>query len=206
MLQIVRSSRVGPILEELLGMTTDRLNFTLAMDRSMDSLFAAALRLTGRRSDAEDLVQDTLLLAYQNWDSFASGTNAKAWMHRILFNTFVSGYRKKKREVRALDLGRDPTKVEHFVSDELLRAQQLDGGVARKTFAPAVQNALDSLLPEFRDVLILSDVAELSYREVADVLACPIGTVMSRLHRGRRALARKLTTIQTVPVQKREAA
>lgn len=188
-------------------MSTDRVTFSNAMDRAMDSLFAAAFRLTGRRSDAEDLVQDTLLLAYQNWDSFAEGTNAKAWMHRILFNTFVSNYRKKKREGRALDLERDPLKVEHFVSDDLLRAQRLDGGVERQTFAPTVQQALDSLLPEFRDVLILSDVAELSYREVADVLSCPIGTVMSRLHRGRRALARKLSVNRSSqPALKREAA
>jgi RNA polymerase sigma-70 factor (ECF subfamily) len=174
-------------------MTTTRLTFTQAMDRALDSLLAAALRLTGRRAAAEDLVQDTLLLAYQNWDSFSEGTNSKAWLHRILFNTFVSGYRKQRRELRALDLALDPTKVEQFVSHDLLRAHALDGGVARQGFTPTVQTALDALIPEFRDVLILSDVAELSYREVAEVLHCPIGTVMSRLHRARRALARKLT-------------
>lgn len=173
-------------------MTDRRAAFSRTIEPALDGLYAAALRLTGSASDASDLVQDALLLAYQGWDRFEPGTNVRAWLHRIQYNTFVSAYRRKKRERRALDVERDPTHAEHFISEFDARGAREDGGVVLQGLTPTVQAALDELAPEFRSVVVLVDIGELSYREVADAVGCPIGTVMSRLHRARRALAKKL--------------
>lgn len=173
-------------------MTNRRIEFSRAIEPALDGLYATALRLTGSASDASDLVQDALLLAYQGWDRFESGTNVRAWLHRIQFNAFVSGYRRKKRERRALDVDADPSKTELFVSEYDTRVSEADGGVVVQGLGRTVQGALDELSPEFRTVVVLADIAELSYREIADTLGCPIGTVMSRLHRARRMLAKKL--------------
>lgn len=173
-------------------MSNRRIEFSQAIEPALDGLYATAVRLTGSASDAHDLVQDALLLAYQGWDRFESGTNVRAWLHRIQFNAFVSNYRRKKRERRALDVESDPSKTELFVSEFDARMAESDGGVVVQGLGRTVQSALDELSPEFRSVVILADIAELSYREIADALGCPIGTVMSRLHRARRMLAKKL--------------
>jgi RNA polymerase sigma-70 factor (ECF subfamily) len=173
-------------------MTNRRIEFSRAIEPALDGLYATALRLTGSASDASDLVQDALLLAYQGWDRFESGTNVRAWLNRIQFNAFVSGYRRKQRERRALDVDADRSKAELFVSEYDARVTEQDGGVVVQGLGRTVQSALDELSPDFRMVVVLADIAELSYREIADALGCPIGTVMSRLHRARRMLAKKL--------------
>lgn len=167
-------------------------DFMKSVSPVIDSLFGTAVRLAGSRTDAEDLVQEALLHAYQAWDRFIPGTNAKAWLHRILMNTYISSYRRRVRERRALDVERDPSKRELLITSAQAALEGPDGGTIVRGLGRTVQTALDELPEEFRSVVILADLAELSYRDIADALECPIGTVMSRLHRGRRALARRL--------------
>lgn len=144
-------------------------------------LLGTAVRLTGSRAEAEDLVQDSVLRAWQYRAQFESGSNARAWMHRIMMNTFINGYRRKRRERDILALAG----VE--IDDELPANDHVALG-------DEVETALAALPDEFRSVVVRIDLNEQSYREVADALGCPIGTVMSRLHRARRVLKNKLRT------------
>ncbi len=141
-------------------------------------LSRTALRLTRGTALADDLVQETLTRAWQARRSFRPGTNARAWTHRILFNTYVNHYRKKKRERALLEelrgIGRQTSRPPH------------DG------FGDEVTAALGALQPEFREAVELVDLGDLSYQDAADRLECPVGTVMSRLHRGRKRLRRAL--------------
>ena len=165
--------------------TQPRAEFDRTVLTHLDELFGTAVRLTGSRADAEDLVQEAVMRAWAFWDRFQSGTNARAWMHRILMNTFINGYRRKKREREMLAEVRLAEQRKPWWRHDSLGAQR-DG------MSDEVEAALASLPDEFRAVVLLVDYDELSYKEVADVLACPIGTVMSRLHRGRRILKRRL--------------
>ena len=173
-------------------MIPQRHDFMKSIDPILDGLLGAAVRLTGSRSDAEDLLQETLLHAYQGWGRFETGTNVRAWMHRILMNTYISSYRRRVRERRALDVDADPSKRDLLISDAQSVVERDDGGLVPRGLGRVVQAALDELPDEFRVVVVMADIGELSYREIADALGCPIGTVMSRLHRGRRALAKRL--------------
>ena len=157
-----------------------------------DALFGTALRLTRNRQDAEDLLQDTYLRAYAHYDGFKEGTNLKAWLFRILKNGFINGYRQKKAGPREVDLERGESSFETALDEatprpgtpeEELVARTLDGDVAR---------SLASLPEDFRLVVELVDLQDFSYREVADILEIPLGTVMSRLYRGRRLLEEAL--------------
>lgn len=169
-----------------------RERFTQQMLPLLDSLFAAAVRLSGSRSDAEDLVQETLLLAYQSFARFEPGTNPKAWLHRIQVNAFIDGYRRARRARRLLEATCDPGARALMLSSAQEAMEGADGGVSRLGLGPTVQSALDALPDEFRTAVVLADIAELSYNQIAEAMGCPVGTVMSRLHRGRRALARQL--------------
>jgi RNA polymerase sigma-70 factor (ECF subfamily) len=171
---------------------TRRESFTRQTLPLLDGLFAAAVRLSGSRTEAEDLVQETLLLAYQSFARFEPGTNLKAWLHRIQVNAFISGYRRARRERRLQEATRDPGARALILSSAQEALEGADGGVSRLGLGPTVQSALDALPEEFRTAVVLADIAELSYREIAETMGCPVGTVMSRLHRGRRALAREL--------------
>jgi len=171
---------------------TRRESFTRQTLPLLDGLFAAAVRLSGSRTEAEDLVQETLLLAYQSFARFEPGTNLKAWLHRIQVNAFISGYRRARRERRLQEATRDPGARALILSSAQEAMEGTDGGVSRLGLGPTVQSALDALPEEFRTAVVLADIAELSYREIAETMGCPVGTVMSRLHRGRRALARQL--------------
>lgn len=171
---------------------TRRESFTRQTLPLLDGLFAAAVRLSGSRTEAEDLVQETLLLAYQSFARFEPGTNLKAWLHRIQVNAFISGYRRARRERRLQEATRDPGARALILSSAQEALEGADGGVSRLGLGPTVQSALDALPEEFRTAVVLADIAELSYREIAETMGCPVGTVMSRLHRGRRALARQL--------------
>ncbi|MFW5876901.1 MAG: sigma-70 family RNA polymerase sigma factor [Myxococcota bacterium] len=170
-----------------------RQRYTVVVDEAFEGaifphlgeLYGTAVRLTRSRAEADDLLQESMLRAWSFWDRFQKGTNARAWMHRILMNTFINGYRRRKRERELLaevdrDLGERP--FEAHASWEA-RAE----GIGDEVHA-----ALAELPAEFRQVVILVDFDDLSYKEVADALGCPIGTVMSRLHRGRRTLKRQL--------------
>ena len=156
-----------------------------------DALYGSALRLTRNRQDAEDLLQETFLKAYAHYDGFTEGTNLKAWLFRILKNAFINGYRRVKAGPKEVDLGAGGDEAldaarsngtgnaKDTTPEEGLLAATLDGGVAE---------ALAALPEDFRMVVELVDLQDFSYREVADILEVPLGTVMSRLYRGRRLL------------------
>ncbi|MBA8956828.1 sigma-70 family RNA polymerase sigma factor [Actinomadura namibiensis] len=155
----------------------------------LNQLYAAALRMTRNRADAEDLVQDTYTKAFTSFHQFKQGTNLRAWLYRILTNNFINGYRKQQRQ--PLRSGTD--QVEDW---QLTRAEaHLPGGLKsaesqalERLPDPEVKQALNDLPEEFRLAVYLSDVEGFSYKEIARILNVPIGTVMSRLHRGRRRL------------------
>jgi len=156
-----------------------------------DALYGSALRLTRNRQDAEDLLQETFLKAYAHYDGFTEGTNLKAWLFRILKNAFINGYRRVKAGPKEVDLGAGGDEAfdaarskvleggKHATPEEGLLGATLDRGVAE---------ALAALPEDFRLVVELVDLQDFSYREVADILEVPLGTVMSRLYRGRRLL------------------
>jgi len=157
----------------------------------LSSLYNLALRLTGNQAEAEDLVQETYLRAYRFFDTFTPGTQIKAWLFRILRNTFINRYRAKKVRPEEVELTRLEGGYETAVDQSFLREHQprspeeiLFHGVLDEE----VVKALDALPEEYRTVVHLALVEELSYKEIAAVLSIPIGTVMSRLHRGRRIL------------------
>lgn len=172
---------------------TRREEFTKATGPFVDGLFAAAVRMAGSRAEAEDLVQETLLHAYQSWDRFESGTNLRAWLHRILVNGYITAYRRRKRERRALDIDSDPGRRTMLLTSSQEALEAPDGGVHSRGLGRVLTEALDELQPEFKAVVVMADLCDLSYREIADAMGCPMGTVMSRLHRARRALAQRVT-------------
>jgi len=173
----------------------DKARFAEEAMPYMGSLYSAAMRMTRNAADAEDLVQETYLKAYRAFGSFQEGTNLKSWLYKILTNTFINSYRSRRRRPVETDLD--------DVEDLYLyrRIGGLQGATAGRSaedlvldqFSEAdVKNAVESLPEPFRLVVVLSDVEGFSYKEIAEILEIPIGTVMSRLHRGRRALQKAL--------------
>jgi len=159
----------------------------------LDSLYGAALRLTRSPSDAEDLVQDTLLRAYRFWDRFEAGTNLKAWLLRIQTNTFINRYRRSVRERKVFDGAMAAPVGEGVMSRSAMRGlEQPVEAAQRGILAEEIQKAIDELPEDHRIMILLADVEELSYKEIADAVGCPVGTVMSRLHRARKGLQKKL--------------
>ncbi len=159
----------------------------------LDALYGTALRLTRNPKDAEDLTQETLLKAYRFFHRFERGTNCKAWLFKILHNTFCNRYRKGQRD-RALneEVSHDEG-LDVLVSAEAQSASRDPEGVlVARLLSDEVQRALDSVPETFREAVILSDLQEFSYKEIADIMECPVGTVMSRLFRGRRLLQKAL--------------
>ena len=159
----------------------------------VDSLYNTAYRLTGNSQDAEDLVQETFFKAYKYYDKFQEGTNLKAWLFKILKNTFINNYRKKKLEPRSVEFGEIEDSFEKILQPDPAQPQfdpeqQLFSGVMDE----GVKKALDSLPHDYKMVVILADLEDFSYKEIAEILDCPVGTVMSRLYRGRKLLERSL--------------
>jgi RNA polymerase sigma-70 factor, ECF subfamily len=158
----------------------------------MGQLYPAALRMTQNPSDAEDLVQETFAKAYAAFHQFQQGTNLRAWLHRILANTFINSYRKRRREP-AQDLGLDFQDDWQVGSDRLTRPARSAEAEALERLADSdILQALRGLPEDFRVAIYLADVEGYPYKEVAEMMGTPIGTVMSRLHRGRAKLRRKL--------------
>jgi RNA polymerase sigma-70 factor, ECF subfamily len=159
----------------------------------LTALLGVASRLTRNNADAQDLVQDTLLKAMRARDQFESGTNMRAWLLRILTNTFINRYRRGGLERSVLDGPDADPLADGWISASTMEAMRdPESQALRPMLEQEINRALDELPEEFRVVVVLSDVEELSYKEIADIVGCPIGTVMSRLHRGRRLLKRRL--------------
>ncbi|HTP79682.1 MAG TPA: sigma-70 family RNA polymerase sigma factor [Bacteroidota bacterium] len=157
----------------------------------MDILYNFALRTTGNENDARDLLQETYLKAYRFWDKYEKGTNIRAWLFRIMKNSYINRYRKESREPDTVDYD----DVENFYDS--IRSQAADtNDLQQRMFGgllgDEVTRALQELPDDFRTVVILCDIEGLSYEEIAEFLDCPIGTVRSRLHRGRKMLQAKL--------------
>jgi RNA polymerase sigma-70 factor (ECF subfamily) len=155
----------------------------------LDQLYAAALRMTRNPADAEDVVQETYAKAYGSFHQFTPGTNLKAWLYRILTNTYINSYRKKQREPQISD-------GENIEDWQLSRAESHTSSGLKSAEVVALENlpdsdvkeALQQLAPDFRLAVYLADVEGFSYKEIAEIMGTPIGTVMSRLNRGRNAL------------------
>jgi len=160
----------------------------------LDALYGAAYRLTRNPRDAEDLVQDALLRAYKFWDSFQQDSNCKAWLLRIVTNTFINEYQRRKRSREVLDAATaeqdatDGVLVQSSASDK----QAPDQVLLSASVSDDVQKALEQLPDDFRTAVVLCDMQGLSYKEIAEIMECPVGTVMSRLFRGRKLLAAAL--------------
>jgi len=162
----------------------------------MSSLYSAALRMTRNPADAEDLVQETYLRAYRGFEGFRDGTNLKAWLYRILTNTFINQYRAAKRRPERADLD-DVEDLYLYRRLGGLAASELasrgpETEVLERMPDDAVKEALEALPEQFRIAVLLADVEGFSYKEIADIVDVPIGTVMSRLHRGRKLLQKRL--------------
>lgn len=158
----------------------------------LDPLYRTALRLSRHPQDAEDLVQETYLNAFRALDRFEEGTNLRAWLFRILNNAFISQYRRRKRRPSSsLDDVSDFYLYDHLASGTATRENPEEEALNR-IGDEAVLRALEALPVEFRQVELLADVEGFSYREIADILGIPIGTVMSRLYRARRRLQKSL--------------
>lgn len=157
----------------------------------MDILYNYALRTTGNEDDARDLLQETYLKAYRFWDKYEKGTNIRAWLFRIMKNSYINRYRKEAKEPDKVDYG----DVENFYNT--IRAEYTDtNDLQEKLFGnllgDEVAKALESLPEDFRTVVILCDIEGMTYEEIAEFIERPIGTVRSRLHRGRKLLQARL--------------
>jgi RNA polymerase sigma-70 factor (ECF subfamily) len=168
-----------------------QLEFEAEAAPQTDILYNFALRTTGNPDDARDLLQETFLKAYRFWDKYEKGTNIRAWLFRIMKNSYINRYRKETREPGMVDYG----DVENFYDS--IRAESTDtNDLQEKIFGnilgDEVTEALQALPEDFRTVVILADIEGLSYEEIAEFLNCPIGTIRSRLHRGRKILQTQL--------------
>jgi RNA polymerase sigma-70 factor (ECF subfamily) len=173
----------------------DQATFTEQVEPFMDALYGAALRMTRNPADAEDLLQETFLRAYRGFPNFNQGTNLRAWLYRILTNTYINSYRARQRR---------PEQTELDEVEDLFLYKRL-GGLEAATLGRSAEDelmdlfseaevkaAIEALPDNFRMVVLLADVEGFAYKEIAEVLDIPIGTVMSRLHRGRKALQKSL--------------
>jgi RNA polymerase sigma-70 factor (ECF subfamily) len=157
----------------------------------MDVLYNFALRTAGNEDDARDLLQETYLKAYRFWDKYEKGTNIRAWLFRIMKNSYINRYRKETKEPDKVDYD----DIENFYNS--IRAQSTDPNDLQQQLygnllGDEVTKALQSLPDDFRTVVILCDIEGLTYEEIAEFIECPIGTVRSRLHRGRKLLQETL--------------
>jgi RNA polymerase sigma-70 factor (ECF subfamily) len=163
----------------------------------LDGLYAAALRLTKNPRDAEDLVQDAVLRAFRFFDKFERGTNIKAWLYKILTNAFINRYRRTTKERNIVEDERDSVQDRLVSRDAADVAENPERAFFERLLSDDVLRAIDSIPIDFRLTVILADLQDFSYKEIADILDVPVGTVMSRLFRGRRLLQKQLAEYAT---------
>lgn len=154
----------------------------------LDTLYNVALRLTGNSSDAEDLVQETVTKAYRAWDKYETGTNCRAWLVTIMRNTFINQFRRRSKQPSSVQFDA----VEDISVFEEVQDRDPEGSFFLSIVDAEVKRAIQELPEEFRMPVVLSDVEGLSYAEIAEILELPVGTVKSRLFRGRRRLQQRL--------------
>ncbi len=172
-----------------------RARFEALATEHLDSLYRSALRLTKNRTAAEDLVQEAMLKAWRSFHTFQEGSNARAWLHRILMNAHFDAHRKHTREPEiadAEDVGEFYLYDKARESSDLAEAGNPEFQVLERIMDAEVRDSLDSLPPQFRAAVILTDLEGFSYKESAEILGIPVGTVMSRLSRGRHLLQHRL--------------
>jgi RNA polymerase sigma-70 factor (ECF subfamily) len=155
--------------------------------RYMDSIYKSALYRTRNEEDARDLVQDTYLRAYRFFDKFDEGTDCRAWLYSIMTNIFINSFRRKKKRPTGIRISEMQKQGEDLPGED-----NPEDEVFGDLFGDDVTNALESIHEQYRAVVFLADVEEFTYKEIADTVGCPIGTVMSRLHRARELLRRRL--------------
>jgi len=158
----------------------------------LDAMYNFALRLTSDPSDAEDLVQDTIVKAFRFFSSYEKGTNAKAWLFRILKNSYINNYRKQSKQPNQVDYDEVSTFYE-TIRAERTDTSDLEDKMFRELIDDDISQALEELPEDFRTVVLLCDVEGFTYEEIANMLDVPIGTIRSRLHRGRNLLKAELT-------------
>ena len=157
----------------------------------MDALYHYALRMTGSNDDAKDLLQETYLKAFRFWNKYEKGTNVRAWLYRIMKNTFINMYRKEAEEPAMVDFD-EIKEFYHGMLDDSADGSDHQDEIFDKMFDDDVSKALESLPEEFRTAVLLCDIEGMSYEEIAGFVSVPVGTVRSRLHRGRKLLYVKL--------------
>ena len=194
MLNVVCRKRVWGIVPVM----ADRSDFAQQAMQYAPQLYSAGVRMTRNGADAEDLVQETYLRAYRSYATFTDGTNLRAWLFRILTNTFINSYRAKQRRVQETELN----DVEDLYLYQRISGVDVAGRSAEDTLFDLftddeVKDALEALPESFRLPVLLADVEDFSYKEIAEMLEIPIGTVMSRLHRGRKAMHKALVEFAT---------
>jgi RNA polymerase sigma-70 factor (ECF subfamily) len=167
----------------------DQEQFEQAAMPFLDALYNTALRMTRNAQDAEDLVQETYLKAFRHYEKFQPGTNLKAWLFKIMKNTFINDYRKRQLAPPESDFAEIEESFESQLSEEVTRQiKNPEQEALENVLDEDVQRALDELPADYRMVVLLADVEGFAYREIAEILEIPVGTVMSRLYRGRKKL------------------
>jgi RNA polymerase sigma-70 factor (ECF subfamily) len=175
--------------------TTARQEFELTALPQLDAMYGAALRLTRNPAEAEDLVQDTCVRAYRFWHTFKTGTSVKAWLFTILRNTFINRYHRSNRRRSArsdLEAQLSSLGPEAAVGHPTSQLPGPESAMSQRITRERINAALESIPEDYRTAVMLADLEGLAYKEIAEVMDCPIGTVMSRIYRGRRLLHKLL--------------
>ncbi len=167
----------------------DQAEFAEQAMQYMDQLYSTALRMTRNQADAEDLVQETYLKGYRGFGGFTQGTNLRAWLFRILTNTYINSYRKKQRRPLETDLAdvQDMYLYKRLGGENADLAKSAEDSLMEHLTEGEIRDAIEDLPEQYRLAVLLADVEGFAYKEIAEILDIPIGTVMSRLHRGRKS-------------------